>query len=145
MLFVCAHILSICTRMSFVYTRIYSHVIRMSLVCTRMSSVCHSYALLCHPYVTRMYSYVIRMSLVCARMSSICHSYVILPWTLINPLDFRDCKIQILISLIFEESWICKSHSFQINHTLCKSPSINQWWRARNEHLQSTSLNRAWS
>ena len=68
MLFECVHILSICTRMSFLghsyvlachpyVTRMYSYVIRMSFVCTRMSSVCHSYVLVCHPYVTRMWFY----------------------------------------------------------------------------------------
>ena len=90
---VCARILSVCTRMSFIYhsyvlvchlhvPRIYQYVIvcglyvlvchqyvivcnGMSLVCTRMSSVCHSYVLVCHCYVTRMYSHVIPMSLVC--------------------------------------------------------------------------------
>ena len=97
--FVCAHILSICTCMTFVcqsyvlvchlyVTRMYSYVRRMSLVCSCMSSICKSNVLVCQPYVTCMYSYVIPMSLVCTRMSFVCYSYVlvrhlyvVLPWT----------------------------------------------------------------
>ena len=67
MSFVCAHILSIWTR---------------------MSSVCHSYVLVCHPCVTRMYSYVIRMSLVCTRMSSVCYSYVLVCYPYVTHMWF---------------------------------------------------------
>ena len=77
MSFVCAHILSIYTRISFVcqsYALVFHPYVTRS---NRMSSVCHSYVLVCHPYVTRMYLYAIRMLLVCTRMSSVCHSYVI--------------------------------------------------------------------
>ena len=78
MSFVCAHILSICTRISFVcqsYALVFHPYVTRS---NRMSSACHSYVLVCHPYVTRMYSYVIRMSLVCTCMSFVCHSYILL-------------------------------------------------------------------
>ena len=64
--FVCAHILSICTRISF---------------------VCQSHVLVCHPYVTRIYLFVIRMPLVCTRMSSLCHSYVTRMWCYHEPSD----------------------------------------------------------
>ena len=74
MSFVCARVLSICTRMPFVC---HWYV----LVWIRMSSVCHSYVLACHPYVTRM-------SIVCTRMSSVYHSYVLVCHSYVTRLWF---------------------------------------------------------
>ena len=115
--FLCAHILSICIPMPFVYksyvlirhlyfTHMQSYVIRMSLVSARISSVCHLYVLVCHLCVTCMYSYFIRMSLVCTRMSSVFHSYVLVCYAYVTR----------MYSYVIRMSLVCTSMS-----SLCQS------------------------
>ena len=105
MSFVCARVLSICTRMPFVC---HSYV----LVCTRMSSVCHSYVLVCHPYVTRIYSYVIRILLVCTRM----YSYVIRISLACTRMSFV-CLSYVLVY----HSYVTLMHSYVIRMSLVRT------------------------
>ena len=133
--FVCARVLSKCTRMPFVC---HSYV----LVCTRMSSVythmysyvtrMYSYVLVCHLHVTRMYSYIIRMSLVCSRISSVCHSYVLVYHSHVTLLWFYH-----------EPSSIMKNNSHK--HMLNKRGPKSDPWGTPNKFLpMSCMLNLFW-
>ena len=114
----CAHVLSICTCMTFVcqlyvlvlchlyVTRMYSYIVRMSLVCTCMSSVCHSYVLIGHLYITRMYSDIIRLSLLCTRILSVCHSYI----PICHPHVTRTYSYVICVSVCY--SYVLECHPY---------------------------------
>ena len=131
MLFVCIHILSICTRydirMSVVCTvpicypfvfRVYWYIIRISLACTRTSSMCRSYVILYHPCIIRIYLYVCHSYVLCVIcMSLVCDSSIILS---------RVSLIQLASMNSFYSCDKCKTSFTRI----CRYPEV--WW---NRHV----------